>query len=67
VRILILLSICCLTACTTVQPWEKDLLAKPEMQFGSIYANSRIKYHTYKSKEAARGNAELASGGCGCN
>jgi hypothetical protein len=51
--------------CATVQPWERDLHAREDMQ-----ANQRdaaIDDHIYFSKEASSGGRGFAGGGCGCN
>jgi len=53
------------TACTTVQPWERDLHAREDMK-----ANERdaaVDDHIYFSKEASSGGRGFAGGGCGCN
>jgi len=51
-----------------VKPWEKGTLAKPIMQFGGIHPEvTKFEAHTYFSKEASRGGAGVAGGGCGCN
>ncbi len=54
-------------ACSTVQPWQKGQLAKPEMSFASDRLESRFAAHIYSSKEAASGGASVGGGGCGCN
>ena len=53
--------------CTTVQPWEKGELAKPEMTFGGDRLETRYADHIYTSREAASGGAGVGGGGCGCN
>jgi len=50
-----------------VKPWDRDLLAQPEMRFAPCPMLSAIDQHIYFSKEAATGGAELGGGGCGCN
>ena len=50
-----------------VQPWEKGLLAKPEMTFGQDRLEVQLSDHTYFSKEAASGGSGVGGGGCGCN
>ncbi len=50
-----------------VQPWEKGILAKPEMIFDEDKLDSAYVEHTYSSKEAAFGGAGVGGGGCGCN
>lgn len=41
-----------LSACTTVQPWEKDLLAKPSMALVPSEIDNALDEHIYFSKEA---------------
>lgn len=50
-----------------VKPWEKGILAKPEMTFESDRLDTEYVEHTYSSKEAASGGAGVGGGGCGCN
>jgi len=50
-----------------VQPWEKGVLAKPEMTFEADRLDTNFTEHTYFSKEAASGGAGVGGGGCGCN
>ncbi len=60
-----------LTGCqqfvTVVQPWEKGVLAKPEMTFEADRLDAGFVEHTYSSKEAGFGGAGVGGGGCGCN
>ena len=51
--------------CTTVQPWERDLHARADMQ--PDQQDSAIDDHIYFSKEASSGGRGFAGGGCGCN
>ena len=51
----------------TVQPWEKGILAKPEMTFESDKLDSAYTEHVYFSKEGASGGNGAGGGGCGCN
>lgn len=50
-----------------VQPWDRDLLAKPEMQMGAEALEMATDDHIYFSKEATSGGRGFAGGGCGCN
>jgi Domain of unknown function (DUF4266) len=51
--------------CTAVQPWERDLHARADMQPDTHEA--AIDDHIYFSKEASSGGRGFAGGGCGCN
>ena len=53
---------------TEVKPWEKEKLSKPIMQFEGLHTEvNKFETHVYFSKEASRGGAGVAGGGCGCN
>ena len=54
-------------AATHVKPWDRDLLAQPEMRFAPCPMISAIDQHIYFSQEGATGGADLGGGGCGCN
>ena len=54
-----------LGGCTTVQPWERDLHARADMQANPH--DAAIDDHIYFSKEASSGGRGFAGGGCGCN
>lgn len=56
-----------ISACTTVQPWEKNHLAKQEMTWYPDPLQARLKDHIYHSKEGSAGSTGSAGGGCGCN
>ncbi len=63
-------SLIALTGCASlppVQPWQKGVLAKPEMTFETDQLEARYVEHTYFSKEAASGGSGVGGGGCGCN
>ena len=58
-----------LSGCSSmgVEPWDRDLLAKPEMAVSSSPLDQSIDDHIYFSKEASSGGRSFAGGGCGCN
>ena len=68
-NILIATSLLTLAGCASmgVEPWERDLLAKPEMAINSSPMDQSIDEHVYFSKEASSGGKSFAGGGCGCN
>jgi len=49
------------------QPWEKQYLALPSMQFDADKLDVRTTQHIYFSREGAAGGYGVAGGGCGCN
>lgn len=55
-----------LSACTSVQPWQKGLLAKPEMTFAGDNIGNEFNEHIYSSREGASGGSGANGGGCGC-
>jgi len=48
-----------------VEPWERDILAKDEMQLVTDPIEAATDDHIYFSKEASSGDRGF--GGCGCN
>jgi len=50
-----------------VKPWQRDVLAREEMQLGADPLDAAIDDHLYFSKEASSGGRSYAGGGCGCN
>lgn len=50
-----------------VKPWERDILAKEEMQLISDPVEAGLDDHIYFSKEATSGGRGFGGGGCGCN
>ena len=56
-----------LSACATVQPWERGTLARPEMQLDPNSLQTGLYEQVYDSKEAASGGTKTAGAGCGCN
>ena len=66
-RLILVLNLLLLSACTTVQPWDKDLLAKPSMALVPSEIDNALDEHIYFSKEASMGGQGVGGGGCGCN
>jgi hypothetical protein len=56
-----------LGGCTIVEPWERDVLARPEMSLDASALDAGIDDHIYFSKEASSGGRGFGGGGCGCN
>ena len=56
-----------LSACASVQPWERGTLARPEMQLDPNPLQTGLYEQVYDSKEAAGGGTKAAGAGCGCN
>ncbi len=67
-RRVVALSIALLLAgCTTVEPWQRGYLARPDMQVGAGPGTGKILEKTYAAKESASGGDAVGGGGCGCN
>ena len=58
-----------LAGCASVgiKPWERDILARPEMALDANPIDTAFDEHIYFSKEAASGGRGFGGGGCGCN
>ena len=58
-----------LSGCSSmgVEPWERDILAKEEMQLTVDPVEAATDDHIYFSKEASSGGQSVGGGGCGCN
>lgn len=67
ILVLSLLSACSLLKPKTVRSWDRDILAKPEMQWDADAMEAEMDEKIYFSKEASRGGAGIGGGGCGCN
>ena len=55
------------TACAPVRPWERDVLARPEMAFVPDPLEAKRSDHIYFSKEGSLPGGGAGGGGCGCN
>ena len=56
-----------LAACTSVAPYQRGYLARPDMAFEPSPGTAEALGKTYSAKEAASGGASVGGGGCGCN
>jgi len=56
-----------LAGCAGVEPWERDVLARPDMQIVADPLEAAADDHIYFSKEASSGGQGFGGGGCGCN
>lgn len=68
----VLMCLSLLSACNSLKPkpvysWDRDILAKPEMQLDAEAMEAEMDEKIYFSKEASRGGAGIGGGGCGCN
>jgi hypothetical protein len=56
-----------LGGCAGVAAWDRDVLARPDMQIPSDSLEAASDEHIYFSKEASSGGQGFGGGGCGCN
>lgn len=66
-RLMIGLALLLIAGCSTVQPWDRDLLAEKRMSFNPAPMLQAVDEHIYFSKEASMGGIDAGGGGCGCN
>ena len=70
-RKLILLALACasLEGCANlgVEPWEREVLARDDMQLDATALDTAFDDHIYFSKEGTSGGRGFGGGGCGCN
>lgn len=65
--VILLLASLSLGGCMQVAPWERGILAKPQMAINPNPLQSEIRAHNLSSREAAASiNSSGGGGGCGC-
>lgn len=52
--------------CAPVAPWERGLLAKPQMALDPLAQHNALRAHQEGSREAGSRAAQADGGGCGC-
>lgn len=55
------------SGCAAVKPWERGVLSKPQMLFGSDLVEVQLEEHVFQYREGAAGGFGFGGGGCGCN
>jgi hypothetical protein len=50
-----------------VKPWEREVLARDDMQLDANALDTAFDDHIYFSKEGTSGGRGFGGGGCGCN
>lgn len=63
----LILSLIILSGCAMVQPYEREILSKPIMQFDSDKEEAAAREHFLNSLEGSSGGFGVGGGGCGCN
>lgn len=66
-KVLLVLVCLQLLACSTVRPWERGHLARPEMAFTPDPMETTLRNHIHHSKEGSSSVSAGSGGGCGCN
>jgi len=61
------LTLCSLGGCATVAPYEREQLARPDMQFERDPGASAGEEHATAYREGSAGGFGASGGGCGCN
>jgi hypothetical protein len=56
-----------LSACSTVAPQQRAILADPTMQFDSEGKHEGPLRHAIDNREGSMGGSGVSGGGCGCN
>jgi hypothetical protein len=66
---LLALACACLGGCASpgVRPWEREVLARDDMQLDANALDAAFDDHIYFSKEGTSGGRGFGGGGCGCN
>jgi hypothetical protein len=65
--LLLALALSGLSGCAAVKPWERDVLARPDMAWEPDALEAKRTAHIRYSKEAALPGGGAGGGGCGCN
>jgi len=66
-RCVLLLGIAPLSACVTVRPEQRAILADPTMQFQGDPREAAQRQHVLENREGSFGGSSVKGGGCGCN
>jgi hypothetical protein len=66
-RLFSLVLVCGLGACATVAPYERERLARPDMEVGRNADAKAGEEHATAYREGSSGGMGSSGGGCGCN
>jgi hypothetical protein len=69
ISLILLIIMIVLPGCSSmgVEPWDRDVLARPDMAMAGDPMDAALDDHIYFSKEATSGGRGYGGGGCGCN
>lgn len=65
--ILAAIALASLSACATVRPEQRAVLADPTMQFDAKSTDQAALEHALDNREGSTGGGSVKGGGCGCN
>ncbi len=65
--LLLAVSLLAASGCAAVKPWERDVLARPDMAWEPDALEAKRNSHIRYSKEASLPGGGAGGGGCGCN
>jgi hypothetical protein len=65
--IVAILLACLTSACSTVSPAQRAVLADPVMQFDGDLHHTAALHHAVDNREGSLGGNGVSGGGCGCN
>ncbi|MCX5741377.1 MAG: DUF4266 domain-containing protein [Proteobacteria bacterium] len=60
-------AIASLTGCTRVHAYQRETLARPDMELGAFARLSSGEDHARAYREGSTGGTKGKAGGCGCN
>jgi hypothetical protein len=66
-KLLFLVLVLSLSACVTVRPEQRAVLADPTMQFENDPGDGAARDHVLENREGSSGGTSVKGGGCGCN
>jgi hypothetical protein len=55
------------SACVTVRPEQRAVMADPTMQFNNDPGDGAARDHVLENREGSSGGKSVKGGGCGCN
>jgi hypothetical protein len=64
---LLLICVCAVSGCATVAPYERERLAKKDMELGRNEDVAAGEEHATAYREGSSGAMGSSGGGCGCN
>ncbi len=67
IKLIALAALILSAGCSTVEPWQRQDLARPEMAWAPDSMGEQLQEQAYFSKEGSSGGGKASGGGCGCN